>query len=140
MEKRSIERRRILKRARVSYGNGAISVDCVMRNISETGALINVNDGLLIPDQFTLHNELDGYKVDCEVVRRFGNSVGVRFVGEKTPIKSTRVQTINMLGDANQVHARENSEINDPRSTPTDNPPSVVPRARQKPVFGKRGR
>ena len=29
-------------------------------------------DGLLVPDTFKLHNEMDGYKIDCEVVRRVG--------------------------------------------------------------------
>ncbi len=67
----------------------------MLRNISDGGALIDFADGALVPDHFVLHNEMDGYKVDCEIVRRIGNSAGIAFIGPKEPIKATRRQVID---------------------------------------------
>ena len=87
---RRAPRRRILKGVRIGFGNDFCSVEGVMSNISDTGALIKLQDGLLIPDEFMIHNELDGYKVSCRVVRRTGNTIGVRFIDEKQPIDAKK--------------------------------------------------
>ena len=136
MEKRSVTRRRVLKRVRVSFLDGACAVECILRNVSDTGALIEVTDGLLIPDQFTLHNELDRYKVDCEVVRRVGKTVGIKFIGEKAVINSSRVQIVNMLGDTNAAQARESSNVS-PEPVQECTESTIAPR--QRVAFGKKG-
>lgn len=38
--------------------------------------------GAAVPDTFELIIPLDGLEVDCEVVWRRGNKLGVRFLGE----------------------------------------------------------
>jgi hypothetical protein len=45
-------RRRVLKAGSIEFGGGAI--DCTIRNISETGAALEVVSPLYIPDRFTL--------------------------------------------------------------------------------------
>ena len=45
-------RRRVLKAGSIEFGGGAI--DCTVRNISETGAALEVVSPLYIPDSFTL--------------------------------------------------------------------------------------
>ncbi len=142
MEKRGVSRRRVLKRVRVSFLDGACAVDCLLRNDSDAGAYIEITDGLLIPDLFTLHNEMDQYKVDCEVVRRVGKTVGVKFVGEKVAIDATRVQVINMLNDANSAQANEPAEDVEALSAPPD-AVETYPRPTLAPpksvAFGKKG-
>ena len=86
----------MLKRAKYSFSNEFCTSECVIRNISESGAFMDFADGLLVPDTFKLHNEMDGYKIDCEVVRRVGQSAGVRFVGPREPIKPVRQQNITI--------------------------------------------
>lgn len=65
-----------------------------MKNISETGALIIFQDGSFVPNAFTLINKFDGYRVECEIVRRIGNSAGVRFTGAFQRIEATRKQVV----------------------------------------------
>lgn len=61
---------------------------CVVRNLSATGARIEIVKGEhkafqseeRIPDNFTLAYKLERTEVDCEVVWQRGNVLGVRFV------------------------------------------------------------
>ena len=46
MEKRDTDRNRVLKSGAIEFNGGAI--DCVVRNISETGAALDVGLGLLL--------------------------------------------------------------------------------------------
>jgi len=128
---RTSERRRVLKGARIGFNHEYSSVECVIRNISETGAFITVEDGILVPNQFTLFNELDRFKVDCEIVWRHGNAFGAHFCGDKVPIASTRAQVLSHYtpegNDAEDDHNADQSDVQQPRYGPT-----------HKPVFGKR--
>lgn len=124
------QRRRIFKGIKIGFGNDYCAVDGVMRNISESGAFIEVKDGFLVPDEISIQNELEGYKVKCEVVRREANRIGVRFIGEKQKIQSTKHQVVNMIesddGGA-QTAEEQQQDIIRPRSGPP-----------KKPVFGQR--
>jgi hypothetical protein len=51
-EHRIAPRHRILKAGTISFGGAAI--DCTVRNISDTGAALDVVTPLFIPDRFTL--------------------------------------------------------------------------------------
>ena len=51
-----------------------------MRDISEGGALLQVDHPQWLPSRFRLKIEADGTEVDCEVVRRTEDAVGVRFL------------------------------------------------------------
>lgn len=94
MEQRKEYRRRVLKRAKLSFNGGFSSVECVVRNVTEDGAFIEFSDGVIVPEKFRLHNELDGFDVDCEIVRRRGNSAGVKFSGEKEIYDAKRFQIL----------------------------------------------
>ena len=51
-EHRIAPRRRMLKAGTIEFGGGGI--DCIVRNLSETGAALEVVTPLFIPDRFTL--------------------------------------------------------------------------------------
>jgi hypothetical protein len=53
MEKRNIPRLRTLKGGSVLFGV-ASAIDCVIRNMSETGAQLAVESPVGVPDEFTL--------------------------------------------------------------------------------------
>jgi len=53
IEKRASPRVRTLKRGSIVFGV-ASTVDCVVRNLSETGACLEVASPIGIPDDFTL--------------------------------------------------------------------------------------
>lgn len=56
MEKRLDRRRHVLKPATISFGGGG-GISCAVRNLSASGALLEVTSPLGFPDQFILHLE-----------------------------------------------------------------------------------
>lgn len=76
-EHRAAQRRRMLKAATISFGGGAI--DCIVRNLSETGASLEVISPVGIPDRFTLVVDADRSKLPCRIVWRREKRIGVRF-------------------------------------------------------------
>ena len=83
-EKRNALRQRTLKQGRVVV-NGLSTLDCMIRNMSLTGARISVPNPAALPDQFTLLIGSEGLKRDCEVMSRTGNAAGLRFMRPLNP-------------------------------------------------------
>lgn len=61
----------------ITFGGGAI--DCIVRNVSEIGATLEVGSSLYIPDRFTLVVQTDQLKRPCRVIWRNGMRLGVAF-------------------------------------------------------------
>jgi hypothetical protein len=74
---RSAPRRRVLKMAKIEFGG--IEIDCLVRNLSATGAAIEVTSPLQCPIAFVLAIPSDGSVRHCHVVWRKGKRIGVRF-------------------------------------------------------------
>jgi len=70
-------RRRVLKAGTIEFGGGGI--DCKIRNLSATGAAIEVTSQTGIPEKFTLVVPGDGLHLPCHIVWRKAYKVGVRF-------------------------------------------------------------
>ncbi len=126
------QRRKIFKGIKIGFGNDYCAVDGVMRNISDTGAFIEVKDGFLVPEEITIHNELEGYRVRCEVVRRESNRIGVRFISQRERIQSTKHQVVNMITADSPEASPDNAGQQDSIRARSGAP--------KKPVFGQRGR
>jgi hypothetical protein len=78
MEKtRTAPRRRTLKAGTIEFGGGGI--DCTVRNISETGAALEVVTPLFIPDRFTLFVPSEQLKRLCRIAWRKQKRIGVTF-------------------------------------------------------------
>ena len=76
-EHRIAPRKRVLKTGSIEFGGGTI--DCTVRNLSETGAALLVESPIGIPTTFKLVNLSDRTSRMCQVVWRTENRVGVRF-------------------------------------------------------------
>lgn len=70
-------RRRMFKAGTIEFGGGGI--DCIVRNISETGAALEVVTPLFIPDRFTLFVPTEQLKRPCRIVWRREKRIGVTF-------------------------------------------------------------
>jgi hypothetical protein len=75
-----IERRRVLKAARVIFNNKLSAVDCTVRAIWDTGAELMVGTTVGIPDRLTLEMKSDGFSWAAEVSDRKPTSLELRFV------------------------------------------------------------
>jgi hypothetical protein len=76
-EKRNSHRKRVLKAGTIEFHGGAI--DCVIRNLSDTGAALEVESVVGVPAEFTLVVRADDLARKCRVVRRENKRLGVRF-------------------------------------------------------------
>ena len=74
---RAAPRQRILKAGTIEFGGGGI--DCTVRNLSATGAALEVVSPLGIPDQFNLVLTADHSRFSCRVVWRKEKRIGVTF-------------------------------------------------------------
>jgi hypothetical protein len=76
-EHRIAHRHRVLKAGTIEFNGGAI--DCTIRNLSNTGAALDVASPVGIPDQFTLVLPADGSHTPCHIVWRKEKRIGVTF-------------------------------------------------------------
>jgi hypothetical protein len=77
VETRGARRYRVTKAAQIECGDAKLT--CILRDISTTGAALEVSDPVIIPAKFTLVLAEDGLKLPCTVVRRAGFRIGVAF-------------------------------------------------------------
>lgn len=77
VETRAAPRYRINKPAEIEHDGDKIT--CKLRDISTTGAALEVDDAATIPENFILVLPEDGLKLPCHVVRRTGFRIGVAF-------------------------------------------------------------
>ena len=78
-EHRGSPRLRALKGGSILFGTAA-AIDCTIRNMSETGAALEVESPVGIPDDFDLLIKPERIKRNCRVAWRSAKRIGVRFV------------------------------------------------------------
>jgi hypothetical protein len=66
----------MLRAATIEFDGGAI--DCILRNLSRTGAMLDVASPIGIPPQFNLVLG-EGHLLPCRIVWRKPNRIGVEF-------------------------------------------------------------
>jgi hypothetical protein len=77
VETRAAPRFRVAKPARIEHGGE--QVICTLRDLSLTGASLQVTDPAAIPATFTLVVPEDSLTVSCRIVRRTEFRIGVVF-------------------------------------------------------------
>ncbi len=77
-EKRKASRHRVLKVGTIVLKSGG-GISCMVRNVSETGACLEVASQFGIPDGFTLTIENDHTQRLCRVAWRIDKRIGVAF-------------------------------------------------------------
>ncbi len=78
-ERRVAPRMRTLKRAKVIFNNGYSTFDCIVRNLSATGALLTIDESAHLPKEFMI---VVGDGMDprpAKLVYRRGLFAGIRF-------------------------------------------------------------
>lgn len=86
-ELRRAQRRRTFKVGMISYDEHKTLVDVSIRNRSDTGALLVLDDRRAnFPSKFSLFSRSDRTVTPAELVWREEKSVGIRFTGEEKSI------------------------------------------------------
>jgi hypothetical protein len=77
-ERRKSPRRRVLKGGTIALERGG-AVSCTVRNLSESGACIEVGSPLGIPESFNLVIASDHVTRPCRIMWRSDRRIGVAF-------------------------------------------------------------
>jgi hypothetical protein len=77
-DRRTAPRHRVFKGARLALPGGG-AVDCIVRNISSSGARIDVVNPRGLPEMFTLVIAADQFKRRCHSVWSHDKQIGVAF-------------------------------------------------------------
>jgi hypothetical protein len=78
-EHRQSPRRRVLKAATIAFNGGASAIDCSIRNISATGACLEVVSPIGVPNEFTLVTQDEAIVRPCQVAWKAAKRIGVAF-------------------------------------------------------------
>lgn len=79
MERRNQSRARTLKSARILLNHHQSVIDCVVRNLSPTGACLKVETTLGIPDRFDVMFDMDKSIRPCRLIWHNDKQIGVEF-------------------------------------------------------------
>jgi hypothetical protein len=96
VERRRIPRQRALLSAKLATGDAAQTLDCVIRNISADGALIETSSPHLIPRDLHLVQIKDGTAWDAEIIWRNGNRIGLA-LKDRHDLKTTTEKQLKAL-------------------------------------------
>lgn len=76
-DRRNSLRRRTLLAGRIIFNRQSSIINCTVRNVSESGARLEVESSIHVPDRFELDISSAGIKMSCRVIWRHGNLIGV---------------------------------------------------------------
>ncbi len=77
---RSSERIRAFLRAQIIFNNRMSTIDCIIKNISPTGARIALSDTLTVPAEFEIYIPQRGRSHHARLVWRDKDAIGVDFI------------------------------------------------------------
>lgn len=80
IEGRRSERVRSFLRARILFNNGASTIDCTVKNISQHGAKIAIAHSLSLPAEFDLEVPQRARTYRARMMWRAADSIGVEFI------------------------------------------------------------
>lgn len=77
MERRPISRKPVLMSGAIQFAGN--TVNCLVRNMSISGAALDVTNPHDIPERFSLVFKADGTHIPCHVIWRQEERIGVAF-------------------------------------------------------------
>lgn len=96
-EHRNAARRRVLKAGVITFNNRYVTYNCTIRDLSDTGARLRVDDVTVIPASFELVIDLDGFEAACEVTWRRQHEIGVKFTSPPRKTAPRRAQIVSVV-------------------------------------------
>jgi hypothetical protein len=117
LNKRSSRRNRTLIAAEIRFNKNFASVKCIIRNLSDTGALLKITDTNAVPNCFTLQIPMHGYEVECQIIDQAGHQFRVEFTSEKRKLSSKKIQYIDATStiSGGAIDTQESDEYQRPQ-------------------------
>ncbi len=94
-EHRDKTRKRTLLGATISYNEHQFSIPCMVRDISDWGVRLKIEESVVVPEKFMLLIELEAIEVECEIAWRKKNELGAKYISAPSAVKKTREQIVS---------------------------------------------
>jgi two-component system response regulator len=91
---------RMLKGGMIMFSGRHATIPCVVRDMSNGGARLQVAQVTHVPDTFELLVELDGIEVCCRTAWRKSTEIGVEFLEQPRRLPPRRIQVVAQSGAA----------------------------------------
>jgi diguanylate cyclase (GGDEF)-like protein len=85
-DRRGEPRRRILRPAKIAFNQRGSTIDCLLRNLSDVGACLEVASHVGVPDEFELLIDGEAVSRRCVSVWQIENKIGVEFRDPSAPM------------------------------------------------------
>ncbi len=95
-ERRRNQRQRALLTGKLATDQANITIDCVIKNLSAEGALVETPSPHLIPNELHLLQVREGIAWDARVIWRRGNKVGLELL-ERHDLRETTTRQLKAL-------------------------------------------
>ena len=92
-ERRVAPRIRTLKRAQILFNNRFSTIDCILRNISATGALLTIDPSVPVPKIFEIRIGEDEISRPAKLVYRREMFAGIHFLDTQEEAVATPMPT-----------------------------------------------
>lgn len=90
-------RRRVLKTGVIAFADRFRSFPCTVRDLSEAGARLRVDNPAMVPHHFELLIEQDGFEAECEIAWRQDREIGVHFTAPPRQTGAVRKQVVTAV-------------------------------------------
>lgn len=104
----------MLKSGKIAYSDRHVTINCMVRDISATGARLRIEGSVTAPDTFELLIPLDGLEANCQVVWRREADIGVKFLGAARTVGVKRAQVLSPLVPAHAPTLRRKPRPGEP--------------------------
>jgi PilZ domain len=81
-ERRGGQRHRVLKGGTLNFNKGYSSLECVVRDLSETGARIQMGETFGVPSRFTMLISGETERVEASLRWRNSRNIGLSFLSQ----------------------------------------------------------
>jgi hypothetical protein len=110
MQERDAVRSKAFLEAHIRYHNRTRSVDCVVRNISLSGARLEVDPTFVLPNEFEPDIPHRGAMIQCALKWRKDDAAGVKFLNSAGPPTSD-AELVEELRRENAKLRQENARL-----------------------------
>jgi hypothetical protein len=84
IERRALIRHKTFIKGRIYFNNRLSSMDCIVRDVTEKGARLQVSEGVALPDSFELYLPNKDEHFRAQAQWRKGDQLGVSWTPETT--------------------------------------------------------
>ena len=99
IERRALVRHKTFMKGRIYFNNRLSSIDCIVRDVTDSGSRLEVSQSVALPDAFEIYLPTRNEYFHAKVKWRKGCNLGISWNSEKAPQVSEHGGSENSVAD-----------------------------------------